>query len=163
MLHRKFSTFFCAIGLVALALRCSPISVEKTDSGAAGGDAGRDAGKDSGVTDGGSGGGGGLDINNACSALSNARCQYYLKCGLIEPTQAAIQNCVSYFAATWCGQYRWSLFVKAGTLAYDGLAAQRCADAWAARGLDKCIDWESLPTDCGKILSPNLIAGQKCY
>src|SRR2546430_13930429 len=157
---RKIFAAPLALGLIALAVTCTGLpGLPPPDGGVDGSAGGKDAGKDSGTGGGQGGGSGGLQVESACGALSNARCQYYLRCGLVGPTQ--LQDCVNYLAATWCGsKYRWSPFVKANTLAYDGVYAQRCADAFAGRA---CTDWESLPTDCGKILSPNLNVNQRCY
>ncbi len=116
---------------------------------------------------GGSGGGGstieGLPVASACSVLNVKRCDYLERCGLIEKASTtAYRDCQAWLLATWCGPSKWPARVDpdVGTLLYDPRLGQSCADAWATRA---CEDWDTVPSTCNRMISPNASPLQACY
>jgi hypothetical protein len=146
-------------GLVVLLGGCSNISFEPTPQDA--GD--RDAGTS---FDGGDGGAiagpmdAGLALRSACTVLNARRCEFLARCGLIGSGEGSVRDCLAWLQATSCGPSKWPAQVDLGTLRYDPIAAQLCADGWATRA---CESHESEPGACGKFLLPNAFFGQRCY
>lgn len=146
--------------LAVLLCACgSGLRPHGTGGGAGGGATGGSGGS-------GTGGGGGtiivegLPLSSACSTLNAKRCEYYVKCGLIDDTPEAKRDCAAWLLVTWCGPTRWPARVEAGTLLYDGKNAKACAEAWALRS---CQDYETLPGVCNRITSPNVSPLHSCY
>jgi hypothetical protein len=152
---------FSASVLVALAAAvgsCGPI-VPRPDGGSADGgasDGGRDGGVDGGNLD------AGLTASAACTVLNSKRCEYLRQCGLIAADDDATRDCILWLTATWCGPSLWPARVipSVGTLKYDGVQAQACAEGFVGRA---CSDYESLPVACSRFLAPNAYTRQSCY
>jgi hypothetical protein len=102
----------------------------------------------------------GLPEKMACTTLNAKRCDFYARCGLIDSTDSARRDCLAYLQATWCGPAKWPSQVEAGTLTYNALTAQTCADSFDTRA---CNDYSALPAACDAITSPNAGNGQACY
>lgn len=125
---------------------------------------------DGGIEDGGSGvqgkdGGvtrtdGGLPFASACAVLNSNRCEYWVRCSLIEDTIQAREECARELSATWCGPQTWPNHVAKGALKYDALRAEACAESFAAQA---CGDWSMLSEPCQRFLSPRAALGQECY
>ncbi|MHB8877973.1 MAG: hypothetical protein ACYC8T_30120 [Myxococcaceae bacterium] len=151
-----------AIVAVGVALSLGACSSGFLIPGSGGPDAagGGDAG---GKVDGGGGGGGpdgGLAVSSACSVFGTRRCGYLQRCGLIDSTTAAMRDCQAYFSATSCRASRWPARVDAGTLRYDPVLAQVCADEYVNR---RCTDFESEPLACAHFLTPGSYLAGPCY
>ncbi len=145
------------LGLGALAAACTggPL-VPPGESDAA--DSGLDAGH---PKDGGTGAlDGGLALGSACSVFGARRCAFLQRCNLIGDTSQALRDCQSYFSATSCRSSRWPARVDAGTLRYDPVTAQACADAYLARA---CADFQADPAACAQFLSPGSVLSGPCY
>ncbi|MBX7099957.1 MAG: hypothetical protein K1X89_19735 [Myxococcaceae bacterium] len=123
-----------------------------------GGDAGQpDAGQDGGPP---SGADGGLSAATACTVLNARRCEALVRCGLLAPTDSARRRCLANLQATWCGPTRWPARVQAGSLRYDAVQAQACADGFTTQA---CGDWRETPAACGRFLAPNAFPSQACF
>lgn len=127
-----------------------------------GSDGGADGGADAGADGGGQAADGGLEVAAACPLFTERRCEALARCGVIAGTEAARRECVAYFTATWCGPALWPSRVdpSVGTLHFDPVRAQACADAWPTRA---CADWDTDPDACERFLSPAAQLGQYCY
>lgn len=123
-----------------------------------------DAGKpDSGVTvppDGGSKLDGGLTTTEACGVLNGNRCTYLARCGLIENTEQARQDCARGLEATWCGPLTWPAHVAKGALRYDPYRAEACAQSFLTQ---TCDEWATLSDSCNRFLLPRVPLGEDCY
>jgi hypothetical protein len=102
----------------------------------------------------------GLPEKNACAVLDMRRCDYYARCGLIDSSEQAKRDCIAFLAATWCGPSKWPARVDVGTLVYDPIAGEACADAFLTRACDK---FQTVPTACDQLVKPNVAAMQPCY
>lgn len=127
----------------------------------ASGDGGRaDAGAPP-TRDGGSpGSDGGLPFARACDTLLAERCAYLVRCGLLADDAASLEACHSGLTATWCGPTTWPGHVAVGTLRYDALHGQACAEAFATRA---CGEWRTLPDACHRLTQPAVLLRQPCY
>jgi hypothetical protein len=161
-------SLFAALAVVcthAVFLACTPIPFTGGDSGSGGGTG--FGGGTSSLGGGGFGFGGGtatgdagLALGSACGTLNERRCDFYARCALIDPGDSARRDCLAYMQATWCGPAKWPARVAVGTLSYDPLSAQSCADAFLTRA---CEDFDSLPPPCGDVTAPNVALQQACY
>ncbi|MCU0699858.1 MAG: hypothetical protein MUC96_25405 [Myxococcaceae bacterium] len=109
------------------------------------------------------GGGGsdaGLPVAVACTRLNARRCEALRRCGLIGDDTASYRDCLAFFTATWCGPTRWLPRVDVGTLRYDGVRAQACADDWATQS---CGEVTNEPASCQRFLSPAVPLQGRCY
>lgn len=142
--------------LLGFVLGCStsPFTPGAADGGAAQRDAGADAG--------GAGGDGGLALGSVCQVLTERRCAYLMRCGLVGASAAAAADCRDYFTATWCGPSGWPAFAAEaiGTVRYDALRGEACAAAFTTRS---CRDWDSEPESCLRMLSPGAELRERCY
>ena len=127
------------------------------DAGGFGGAGGSDAGV--GPTAGGASDGG-LPLAQACTRLNARRCEALKRCGLIGDDTASYRDCVAFFAATWCGPTRWLPRVEAGTLRYDPVRAQACADDWVTRS---CVDVTAEPQSCQRVAVAAVPLQGGCY
>ncbi len=147
-------------GLCGLLVACTGSGPVPPNDGGAGGGGG-------GVSDGGGGTGGGssdagLALKSACTVLNSRRCEYLSRCALISATVPAVRDCLAWLQATSCGPTKWQARVEPplGTLRYDPLAAQLCAEGWASRA---CSDYGTEPSACNRFLLPNAFNAQACY
>jgi hypothetical protein len=67
---------------------------------------------------------------------------------------------VALYTATWCGPTRWPPRVEVGTVRYDAVRAQACADDWATRS---CGEVSTEPASCQRFLVPAVPLQGRCY
>ena len=103
---------------------------------------------------------GGLSPGEACGVLNESRCAYLARCGLIENDTRARLDCARGFEATWCGPMTWPAHVTAGTLRFDPLKAEACAESFLTQA---CGEWSTLSDSCQRFLVPRVPLGQDCY
>ena len=156
------STLLRTALLSCLLFGC-PSGVGSDGGSGGGGDLGGGAGGGGGGAVGGGGGSdGGLAVSLACTTLDAARCAYLTRCGLVGTDDAEQSDCLAWLQASWCGPGNWPTLVNphVGTLRYDGVAAEQCADAFATAD---CGDFATLPAPCTRFLQPNAFPNQSCY
>lgn len=102
---------------------------------------------------------GGLSMAFACEVLNQAKCQRLASCGLL-PADGGVRACVLAEQRLSCGPTTWPSHVAVGSLRYDGMAAQACAEGW--RRLS-CRDFAQAPAACAQMLVPNAGSQQRCY
>jgi hypothetical protein len=147
--HAALALTFCLVA----ACGTSPSIVEKPD-------AGRNDGGTGTLSDGGASLDGGLLAADACKVLNASRCQYLVRCGLLEASTSAVEACERDFEATWCGPLTWPSHVAAGALRFDPLKAQSCVQAFTTQA---CLEWSVLPDSCNNFLKPRVPLGQPCF
>ncbi len=155
-LFRSF-TVGLLLGAMAACGSRPPPPRPPLDGGVAGGGTG------GGVGASGAGGGAsgvGLPVAQACPRLNARRCEALRRCGLVGDDTGAYRDCVAFFTATWCGPTRWLPRVEVGTLRYDPVRAQACADDFLTRA---CADVTTEPSSCQRFLSPAVPLGGGCY
>jgi hypothetical protein len=147
------------MGLIAgaiVACAGAPFPTFRVDGGVPTGGGG---GGSSAATDGGFGGVG-LPLRSACATLNARRCETLRRCGVIEDTTDGYRACVEWLTATWCGPAQWPSRVDVGTLRYDAIRAQMCANDWSNRA---CSEWATEPPSCAAFLLPGVSQGGRCY
>lgn len=155
-----------AAAVVLASVAACHFAPDNVGGGGGGGTSGSGGGGFGGGSNSGGGNGGGVSLDaglpekNACAILDMRRCDYYARCGLIDSTDTARRDCTAFLAATWCGPSKWPARVDVGTLLYDPLAGQACADAFTTRACDK---FQTLPTACDQLVKPNVASMQPCY
>ncbi len=92
--------------------------------------------------------------------LNASQCLYLQRCGLIDSSEEALNDCESVLTVTRCGPTRWPARAAAGTLQYHPANALRCADAWMTHA---CGDFEREPGVCEDVTSPAAALGGRCY
>lgn len=102
----------------------------------------------------------GLTAVDACPFLNANRCAYLARCGLIEDTPQARQECARAFEATWCGPTTWLNHVVKGALKYDPVRAEACGEGFRTQA---CGEFEMLPDSCTRFLLPRVQLGGDCY
>lgn len=103
---------------------------------------------------------GGLSVADACPVLNARRCEYFARCGLIEDTAQAKQECARGLEVNWCGPLTWPAHVAKSALKYDPLRAEACADSFLTRS---CDEWSTLSDSCNRFLAPRVPLGGDCY
>ncbi|HEY0882952.1 MAG TPA: hypothetical protein VGD87_15530, partial [Archangium sp.] len=99
---------------------------------------------------------GGLSVAEACPVLNARRCDYLARCGLIEDTAQAKQECARGLEVNWCGPLTWPAHVAKSALKYDPLRAEACADSFLTRS---CDEWSTLSDSCNRFLAPRVPLG----
>ena len=103
---------------------------------------------------------GGLNAGEACAVLNESRCAYLARCGLIENNAQTRLECERGLEASWCGPMTWPAHVAKGTLRYDPLRAEACAESFLTQ---TCGEWATLSDSCQRFLLPRVPLGQDCY
>lgn len=103
---------------------------------------------------------GGLAIVEACALLNQRRCDFLARCGLIPSGRQAHTECARQLEVSWCGPLTWPAHVAKGTLKYDALRAETCAQAFLTQ---ECAEWTVLPDSCTRFLLPRVPLGADCY
>jgi len=154
-LNPLLSTLRVVVVIACFAAACgtSPVIFPLPDAGKS--DAGPPTKEDGGVTT-----DGGLALAEACATLNASRCQYLVRCGLLEASAESREACARAFEATWCGPLTWPSHVAAGALRYDPVKAQACAQAFSTQA---CAEWSVLPDSCTGFLKPRVQLGQPCF
>lgn len=102
----------------------------------------------------------GIPPLEACALLNTARCDGLARCGLIAADEAAHQDCLRTFEATWCGPTTWPSHVSAGALRLDSARALACVTALE---IQVCSSWPAMPDPCTRFLLPRVSLGQPCF
>ncbi len=163
------------LALLVLAA-CDQSPVSSNDGGDAGGlpDGGNsDSGSDSGWNSGGPDGGvlpwidaGFANSNSsaplqACGTLILSRCKYWADCGLIGTDPESRTRCATSLYISWCGPNTWPSHVAQGTLGFEPLLLQACADAFLSTS---CTNYASEPSACGAtFLVPKAGLNHACF
>jgi hypothetical protein len=105
---------------------------------------------------------GGLPLSAACSALNEARCRYFERCGLIPADAVVRAACVAQQQATWCGPSTWVSRATATppTLRYEPSRGEACTRAFETRA---CSEWATEPESCTRMVVPATLLRQACF
>ncbi|HEY5923561.1 MAG TPA: hypothetical protein VIV11_17895 [Kofleriaceae bacterium] len=101
---------------------------------------------------------GGIDYPHFPAALEDARCAYYVRCGVA----AGAAECQAYYDRISIANRSTETAVDMSIIIYDGGIAQRCLDAYAALSCDVTELTGDELSICSDVLTGTLAVGDTC-
>ena len=101
---------------------------------------------------------GGIDYAHFPGALEDARCAYYVRCGVA--TSAA--ECRAFYGRVAIANTSTDTAVEMGIISYDGDVAQQCLDAYASLSCDTTEHTGDELEVCSGVLTGTLAVGDTC-
>jgi hypothetical protein len=101
---------------------------------------------------------GGIDYAHFDDALIDARCSYYIRCGLA----ANAAECTAYYANEGIGTASVQAALDTGKVVYHEDVAQDCLDGFAALSCDQTQQTEFDLDACFEVLTGTLAIGESC-
>jgi len=101
---------------------------------------------------------GGVDYAHFDDALIDARCNYYVRCGVA----AAVTECQAFYTRTALDTANTQSALDAGKLVYHADTAQACLDAYAGLSCDTTAQTPADLAICTDVLTGTLAEGDNC-
>jgi hypothetical protein len=100
----------------------------------------------------------GIDYDNFANALIDARCSYYVRCGVA----ATGTECTAFYQRVATDNPSTNAAIEAGLVVYHADVAQDCLDAYAALSCDTTQQSADALTVCNGVLTGTVGAGGTC-